>query len=103
MCWQASRLGHPARIGVFPTLEVVEAVEAYLKAGVRPLWRERVIEVDGGIARERRRLERAWRRLHAECDGADFAARWRATVHGWRFDAELNELIRQHNEWYPIE
>jgi hypothetical protein len=66
---------------------------------------ERIIEVDGGIARERRRLERAWRSLRAECgpDDAAFAARWRARVYAWRYDAEVNELIRQHNEWYPIE
>jgi hypothetical protein len=83
----------------------VEAVEAYLKAGVRPRWMERVIEVDGGIARERRRLERARRALREECapDEAAFAERWRALAYAWRYDAELNELIRQHNDWYPIE
>jgi hypothetical protein len=82
---------------------VVQTVEAYLKAGIRPRWMERIIEVDGGIARERRRLERAWRRLRDECDPDEFPARWRARVHTWRYDPELNELIRQHNEWYPIE
>jgi hypothetical protein len=81
------------------------SVEAYLKAGVRPRWMERVAEVDQGIARERRRLERAYRALRAEC-GADrplFADRWRALARSWRFDEELNDLIRQHNEWYPVE
>jgi hypothetical protein len=82
---------------------VVQTVEAYLKAGIRPRWMERIIEVDGGIARERRRLERAWRRLRDESDPDEFPARWRARVHTWRYDPELNELIRQHNEWYPIE
>ena len=82
---------------------VVQTVEAYLKAGIRPRWMERIIEVDGGIARERRRLERAWRALRAECDPDEFPARWRARVYAWRFDPEVNELIRQHNEWYPIE
>jgi hypothetical protein len=24
-------------------------------------------------------------------------------VRTWRFDRELNELIEQHNAWYPIE
>ena len=86
-------------------LMVVQTVEAYLKAGIRPRWMERIIEVDGGIARERRRLERAWRVLRAECgtDEAEFAERWRALAYAWRYDAELNELIRQHNDWYPIE
>jgi hypothetical protein len=79
-------------------------VEAYLKAGVRPRWMERVGEIDAGIARERRRLARAYRALRGECrgDAALFAARWRALAHDWRFD-DLNALIEQHNEWYPIE
>ena len=80
------------------------SVEAYLKAGVRPRWMERVIEVDGGIARERRRLDRARRALRAECgaDEAAFAERWRAFAQRYYF-GELNELIQQHNDWYPIE
>jgi hypothetical protein len=79
-------------------------VEAYLKAGVRPRWMERVIEIDQGIAAEKRRLERAYRTLRHECAGdrAAFARRWLERVHAWRFD-ELNELIEQHNEWYPVE
>ena len=27
---------------------------------------------------------------------------WRSVARGWRFD-DLNELIRTHNEWYPVE
>jgi hypothetical protein len=81
------------------------SVEAYLKAGVRPRWMERVVEVDQGIAAERRRLDRAYRALLAESgrDRAAFARRWRDLVHGWHYDAALNELIEQHNEWYPVE
>ena len=45
------------------------SVEAYLKAGVRPRWMERVVEVDRGIAAEKRRLERAYRALRRECAG----------------------------------
>ena len=80
-------------------------VEAYLKAGVKPRWMERVVEIDEGIAHERRRLERAYRALERECgrDRARFARRWREIVAGWRFDAALNDLIEQHNEWYPVE
>jgi hypothetical protein len=80
------------------------SVEAYLKAGVRPRWMERVQEIDGGIAAEKQRLARAYRALQEECrgDARAFARRWRATARGWRFD-ELNELIAQHNDWYPIE
>ncbi len=80
------------------------SVEAYLKAGVRPRWMERVQEIDEGVAAERRRLARAYRALQAECAGdrRAFARRWRAVARSWRFD-ELNELIGQHNDWYPIE
>ena len=54
------------------------SIDAYLKSGVRPRWMERVADIDAGIAYERRRLERAYRALQAECDGDDalFAARW---------------------------
>ena len=80
------------------------SVEAYLKAGVRPRWMERIAEIDESIAAQRRRLGRAHRQLREECagDAAQFAARWREFVARCRFD-ELNELIAQHNEWYPIE
>jgi hypothetical protein len=79
-------------------------VEAYLKAGVRPRWMERIGDIDAGIARERRQLARVYRALQGECAGdpALFAARWRARARGWDFD-ELNALIEQHNAWYPIE
>ena len=81
------------------------SLEAYLKAGGRPRWMQRVIDVDRGIAAERRRLADAHERVRAECgaDAAAFRARWRAEVAAWPFDGPLNELIRQHNEWYPIE
>src|SRR3954470_16064921 len=79
-------------------------VEAYLKAGVRPRWMERIAEIDPSIAAQRRRFARAQRQLREECgdDAALFAERCHAYAQRCRFD-ELNELIRQHNEWYPIE
>ena len=80
------------------------SVESYLKAGVKPRWMERISEIDSAIAHQKRRLERAHRNLRAECDGdpALFAQRWTEFAQRARFD-ELNELIAQHNEWYPIE
>ena len=80
------------------------SVEAYLKAGVRPRWMERIAEIDNSIAHQRRRLARAQRAIREECgdDAALFAERWTAFAHRCRFD-ELNELIGQHNDWYPIE
>ena len=79
-------------------------LENYLKAGIRPRWMERLIEIENGTKRERRRLAEAYEDLRAECgaDRARFARRWRATAHAWSFE-ELNELIRAHNEWYPVE
>jgi hypothetical protein len=78
------------------------SLEAYLRAGVRPRWMERLMEIESGIARERRRLGRMYDRLRAEHEGEDLARRWQAVASSWRFD-ELNELIRTHNEWYPVE
>jgi hypothetical protein len=79
-------------------------LEGYLQAGHRPRWMERLAEIDLETGRERRRLERAHRDLREECgdDAEEFARRWRAVARGWPFD-DVNELIRQHNDWYPIE
>src|SRR3954470_6121070 len=79
-------------------------VEAYLKAGVRPRWMERIAEIDQSIAAQKRRLARSHRAIREECgeDHALFAERWTAFAQRCRFD-ELNELITQHNDWYPIE
>jgi hypothetical protein len=80
------------------------SVEAYLQAGVRPRWMERLGEIDAGIANETRRLERTYAALREEHRGdrEAFARRWRALARSWSFDA-VNELIHQHNEWFPIE
>jgi hypothetical protein len=80
------------------------SLEAYLKAGLRPRWMERLSEIDQSIAAQRQRIARAYRRLQDECgeDRDEFARRWREQAAAWRFD-DLNELIEQHNEWYPIE
>ncbi len=79
-------------------------LEGYLQAGHRPRWMERLGEIDHGVARERRRLERAYAALRAECgeDVAAFSARWQEIARTWPFD-DLNELIRNHNEWFPVE
>jgi hypothetical protein len=80
------------------------SLENYLKAGIRPRWMERLIEIENGTKHERRRLSEAYDALRNECgdDRARFARRWRAIAHAWSFE-ELNELIRAHNEWYPVE
>jgi hypothetical protein len=80
------------------------SLEHYLKAGVRPRWMERLIEIERGTAREHARLAEDYAALRQECgdDPAVFARRWRAVAEAWSFD-ELNDLIRVHNEWYPVE
>ena len=80
------------------------SVEAYLRAGGLPRYMERARDIESGVRTERARLERAYFALREEC-GADrelFARRWRARARTWSFD-KLNQLIREHNEWYPIE
>ena len=79
-------------------------VESYLAAGVVPRYMQRLREIEDATRLHRRRLARAYERLREDCgdDRERFARRWRAIAHRWRFD-ELNELIREHNEWYPVE
>jgi hypothetical protein len=65
---------------------------------------ERLADIDQGIAIEKQRLARAYRALQEECEHEPraFTRRWRAVARSWSFEA-LNDLIHQHNEWYPIE
>ncbi|HEY4278479.1 MAG TPA: hypothetical protein VGM91_09685 [Conexibacter sp.] len=79
-------------------------VEAYLQGGSPPRWMERSAEIDNGIARELRALDATYRALRAE-HGEDhdaFARAWRAHAQARDF-TELNRLIQQHNDWYPVE
>ena len=78
------------------------SVEDYLRAGGRPRWMERLLEIERGTNRHRRRLDRAYRALREEVPPDEFPDRWRSVAEHWDFDA-INELIRQHNDWYPIE
>jgi hypothetical protein len=80
------------------------SVEAYLKAGVLPRYMERLREIEREMKDHLARLDRAYRALQEEHQGdpATFARRWDARARSWRFD-RVNELIYEHNEWYPIE
>jgi hypothetical protein len=80
------------------------SVEAYLKAGVLPRYMERLRQIEQETDELRFRLNRAYRALRDECQGdpAMFARLWRQRARQWRFD-KLNDLIHEHNEWYPIE
>ena len=65
---------------------------------------QRLRDIEDATRTHRRRLRAAYERLREECgdDRDRFAQRWHAVARRWRFD-ELNELIREHNEWYPVE
>jgi uncharacterized protein involved in type VI secretion and phage assembly len=80
------------------------SLEAYLKGGVLPRYMERLREIEQGIAEHRRRIEDRYLALREECgtDADAFARRWREQARRFRFD-DLNDLIHEHNEWYPIE
>jgi hypothetical protein len=79
------------------------ALERYIRAAVLPRFIERLREIEDHLAHHRFALERAHRELRGSCEDPElFARRWREIAGAWRFD-EVNELIRQHNEYYPIE
>jgi hypothetical protein len=80
-------------------------VEQYLRGGVMPRYMERLRDIDRGIDEQERLLRRSYEALRDEHAGDDelFAREWRERARSWTFPESLNELIRQHNEWYPIE
>ena len=80
------------------------SLEGYLQAGTRPRWMERLGEIEQRTSMHRTRLERRHAELREEHAGdpEGFAAAWRAVVEGWDF-TEVNDLVAQHNEWFPIE
>jgi hypothetical protein len=79
-------------------------VEAYLRAGGVPRYMERQRDIDAELSLHSYRLARAYRALQTavQGDAEAFARRWHDRAHAWRFD-RVNELIRQHNQWYPVE
>jgi hypothetical protein len=78
-------------------------VEQYLRAGVTPAYMRRLKDIERELGRHKQRLDRAHRRLsETVSDPQAFAEQWWSLAHEWNFKA-VNELIRQHNEWYPVE
>jgi hypothetical protein len=77
-----------------------------LGANNPPRWMERAVEIDGGIKRERRFLAASYREMRSRFaeDRAGFARAWRAfAAKRARGYGDLNALIAEHNEWYPVE
>jgi hypothetical protein len=81
-----------------------QAVEAYLRGNSRPRYMQRLVEIEVEFRAQRRLLEEAYRALQDACrhHPGRFSRRWRAQARAWSFD-RLNEQIRAHNAWYPIE
>jgi hypothetical protein len=80
------------------------SVEAYLQAGAVPRFIERARQIEDEKQRQWKRLARAyqWMREKYAGDHRAFAERWGAMARAWRFD-DVNELIAEHNRWYPAE
>ncbi len=84
------------------TLQRQRTVESYLRGEAIPRYMQRAAEIERGIAEQRRRLAAVHRRLRETCAPEDFAAAWQDRLSTWDFEP-VNALIRQHNQWYPIE
>ena len=86
------------------THQTKRSVEQYLRGGVIPAYMRRLRDIDRELDRHRRNLNRLHRELSAKLghDSQTFADRWRRLAADYRFD-RVNELIREHNEWYPVE
>ena len=87
-----------------PAFSSRPSVEAYIRAAVIPRYMERLREIHDEYAVHRLQLEQRHRELARDCGGDAelFERRWRDLAARWNFD-HVNELIRQHNEYYPIE
>jgi hypothetical protein len=87
------------------SMQTARTLEGYFAASAPPRWMERLTSVDHAVERVELELGAAYARLRRAYAGdpAGFAQAWRDHVAGWPFDPEVNELIRQHNDWYPIE
>ena len=85
-------------------LRYERTLEAHLRANAPPRWMERLGEIERGTRMAERELAGAYRALRRETgnDDAAFAQRWLELATAWDLD-EVNEHIRTHNEWYPVE
>jgi hypothetical protein len=81
-----------------------QTIESYLRANSAPRYMRRLRDIELEYRNQCRRLAAAYTELREELgdDHSSFARRWREQARRWRFD-RLNDLIREHNEWYPME
>ncbi len=85
-------------------LQRQRGVESYLRGEMMPRYMERAAEIEQLTRLHAQALRHAYRRLadrHPHDPGALEAA-WTAELDRWDF-REVNELIDDHNRWYPME
>lgn len=82
-------------------LRYERSLEAHMRASAPPAWMERLSRIERAAKLAERELDRLRNELRAAA-GDDFPRRWREVAEGWDFE-EVNEDIRTHNEWYPVE
>jgi hypothetical protein len=71
------------------------SIEAYLRGEALPRYMQRAAEIDRAVRKHTESLQSAYEQPQRR-------ARWRELAENWNFD-EVNHLIREHNEWYPVE
>ncbi|MEJ7894695.1 MAG: hypothetical protein WKF94_18845 [Solirubrobacteraceae bacterium] len=84
------------------TLQRQRTVESYLRGEAIPRYMQRAAEIERGLREHRRLLSAAYHRLRQDADAERFSRQWEERSRTWDFRA-LNDLIAQHNEWYPVE
>jgi hypothetical protein len=79
-------------------------LEAYLRASTPPRYMLRIREIEMEYRALVARLREAYEALKDafEGDAARFAEVWRREARAWPFES-LNDIVREHNEWYPVE
>ena len=71
------------------------SIEAFLRGEALPRYMQRAAEIDRAVRHHTEMLQRAYERPESR-------ARWREVAESWDF-REVNQLIHDHNEWYPVE
>ena len=85
-------------------LNAPQTIESYIRGNSAPRYMLRLRDLEAEYRTQRRCLEAAYADLHETIgdDSAEFARRWRELARAWRFE-RLNDLVAEHNLWYPME
>jgi hypothetical protein len=80
------------------------SVESYLRGEFMPRYMQRAAQIEQLTAKHASTLREAFAELRDEYagDAAGLEQAWAAHVDRWDPD-EVNVLIEQHNDWYPME